>query len=138
MAKRRKKVVQPIKHVIPPESIKITYADFKTVPLTKAQAEDIQGDFHYKNQIIRYDLLLTHDELVSTIYHEIFHGVDYFYDLDLPESKEEKVTNVHANGLTTIFKDNPALIVWTIKELFHDKPEIIDWIKDELEEDDPE
>ena len=62
---------------------------------------------------IQYNNNLKKDELVNTILHEVIHGIVYMYDIPFKNMKdEESVVRKLANGLHTVFKDNPNFLEW--------------------------
>lgn len=120
---KKKTVVRKRKHATLPKKVKITYTDYSFVPLTAKQAEkeEIQGDLHFKKKELRYDSSLERSELVSTILHEILHGIVDAYDLKMNINLEEKIVNTMANGLTTVIKDNWYILAWLLEELHGDE-----------------
>ena len=46
----------------------------------------------------------------NTLIHELLHAIVYQWNMELEEKDEEKLVNGLANGLTTIFVDNPKLM----------------------------
>ncbi len=46
----------------------------------------------------------------NTLIHEMLHAIIYQWNMELDEKVEELVVNGLANGLTTIFVDNPKLM----------------------------
>ena len=46
----------------------------------------------------------------NTLIHEILHAIVYQWNMELEEKDEERLVNGLANGLTTIFVDNPKLM----------------------------
>ena len=95
-----------------PEKIKIGYKDYKLEEWkqTVASANEAQGQFFAKEGVIGY----TADEKgvshANTLIHELLHAIVYQWNMELEEKDEEKLVNGLANGLTTIFVDNPKLM----------------------------
>ena len=95
-----------------PDKIKIGYRDYKLEEWkqTVATANEAHGQFFSKEGIIGY----TTDEKgvshANTLIHECLHAIIYQWNMDLEEKVEESVVNGLANGLTTIFVDNPKLM----------------------------
>ena len=95
-----------------PEKIKIGYRDYKLEEWkqTVATANEAHGQFFSKEGIIWY----TTDEKgvshANTLIHECLHAIIYQWNMELEEKIEESVVNGLANGLTTIFVDNPKLM----------------------------
>jgi len=78
-----------------PDKIKIGYREYKLEEWkqTVASANEAQGQFY-----------------ANTLIHECLHAIIYQWNMDLEEKVEESVVNGLANGLTTIFVDNPKLM----------------------------
>ena len=95
-----------------PEKIKIGYREYKLEEWkqTVATANEAHGQFFAKEGIIGY----TTDEKgvshANTLIHECLHAIIYQWNMELEEKVEESVVNGLANGLTTIFVDNPKLM----------------------------
>ena len=107
--KKNKKSNYPI-----PDHIKIGYVNyhFDFWPDTFATTEDAQGEFFATSAKI--GLKTSALETVhgtNTLLHEILHAIFYQYGLceDVGD-KEEKIVNTTANGLSSVFVDNPWLI----------------------------
>ena len=95
-----------------PEKIKIGYRDYKLEELkqTVASANEAQGQFFAKEGIIGYTAEETGVSHANTLLHECMHAIIYQWNMELDEKTEESVVNGLANGLTTIFVDNPKLL----------------------------
>jgi|TARA_R110000796_G_scaffold187010_2_gene303919 hypothetical protein len=97
-----------------PDSIKIGYVDyqFDFWPDTFASTEEAQGEFfatHGKIGLKSSALESVHG--TNTVLHEILHAIVYQYGLvETLGDKEEVVVNTMANGLSTVFVDNPWFI----------------------------
>ena len=95
-----------------PEKIKVGYRDYKLEEWkqTVATANEAHGQFFSKEGIIGY----TTDEKgvshANTILHEVLHAIIYQWNMELDDKVEEQVVNGLANGLTTVFVDNPELM----------------------------
>ena len=95
-----------------PEKIKVGYRSYKLEEWkqTVASANEAQGQFFSKEGVIGY----TADEKgvshANTLIHEILHAIVYQWSMELDDKVEELVVNGLANGLTTIFVDNPKLL----------------------------
>ena len=94
-----------------PDKIKIGYKEYKLEEWkqTVASANEAQGQFFAKEGIIGYTGDETGVSHANTLIHEILHAIIYQWNMDLDEKIEESVVNGLANGLTTIFVDNPKL-----------------------------
>ena len=95
-----------------PDKIKIGYRDYKLEEWkqTVASANDAHGQFFAKEGVIGYTVEEKGVSHANTIIHECLHAIIYQWNMDLEEKVEELVVNGLANGLTTIFVDNPKLM----------------------------
>ena len=95
-----------------PEKIKIGYKDYKLEEWkqTVASANEAQGQFFSKEGVIGYVTTEKGVSHANTIIHECLHAIIYQWNMDLEEKVEELVVSGLANGLTTIFVDNPKLM----------------------------
>ena len=95
-----------------PEKIKIGYKNYKLEEWkqTVASANEAQGQFFAKEGIIGYTAEETGVSHANTLLHECMHAIIYQWNMELDEKTEESVVNGLANGLTTIFVDNPKLL----------------------------
>jgi hypothetical protein len=95
-----------------PSKIKIGYRDYKLEEWkqTVASANDAHGQFFAKEGVIGYTVEEKGVSHANTIIHECLHAIIYQWNMDLEEKVEELVVNGLANGLTTIFVDNPKLM----------------------------
>ena len=95
-----------------PDKIKIGYRDYKLEEWkqTVASANDAHGQFFAKEGVIGYTVEEKGVSHANTIIHECLHAIIYQWNMDLEEKVEELVVSGLANGLTTIFVDNPKLM----------------------------
>ena len=95
-----------------PEKIKIGYREYtlEEWKQTVASANEAQGQFFAKEGVIGYTAEETGVSHANTLIHECLHAIIYQWNMDLDEKVEELVVNGLANGLTTIFVDNPKLM----------------------------
>ena len=95
-----------------PSKIKIGYRDYKLEEWkqTVASANDAHGQFFAKEGVIGYTVEEKGVSHANTIIHECLHAIIYQWNMDLEEKVEELVVSGLANGLTTIFVDNPKLM----------------------------
>ncbi len=111
------------KQVKIPQFIKVGYRDYKLEKWkqTVANANDAHGQFFSKEGIAHGQFFskegiigYTEEEKgvshANTILHEVFHAIIYQWHIELDEKVEETVVHGLANGLTTIFVDNPELM----------------------------
>ncbi|MDA3730059.1 hypothetical protein PBV87_00840 [Niameybacter massiliensis] len=64
------------------------------------------GEILHDKCLIRLNVSNTEDQMRATVVHEILHGIENMYGIDLGE---EVVTKL-GNALYTLVKDNPKLI----------------------------
>jgi len=104
---------------IPFDSLKIGYYDVKITPTSHDLAErlEIFGEFNSKNQEITYDEDLQEQELMNTILHETIHAISFIFNIQFSKDAEEEVTVKLANGLQTVFRDNPEFLNWIINKI---------------------
>ena len=95
-----------------PDKIKIGYRNYKMEEWkqTVASANDAHGQFFAKEGVIGYTVEEKGVSHANTIIHECLHAIIYQWNMDLEEKVEELVVSGLANGLTTIFVDNPKLM----------------------------
>ena len=94
------------------DKIKVGYRDYKLEEWkqTVASANDAHGQFFAKEGVIGYTVEEKGVSHANTIIHECLHAIIYQWNMDLEEKVEELVVSGLANGLTTIFVDNPKLM----------------------------
>ena len=95
-----------------PEKIKVGYREYKLEKWkqTVASANEAHGQFFAKEGIIGYTAEETGVSHANTIIHECLHAIIYQWNIELGEKTEEIVVNGLANGLSTVFVDNPELM----------------------------
>lgn len=101
-----------------PKKIKIGYSDFKIIPRSNVWGKKNKalGDCAPEEAKIQYDKTQNKLELVNTILHEALHGIVYMFDINFKSSRdEERVIRKIANGLQTVFKDNPQFLEWIVQ-----------------------
>ena len=106
------------------EYIKIGYRNYKfdIWPDSFASTEDAEGEFFSKEGKIGIKgSTINSAHGANTVLHEVLHAISYQYAISdtLKEHKEEKIVNTFANGLMTVFVDNPWLL-----DYFKDKVEV--------------
>ena len=100
-----------------PSTIKIGYStySFDFWPDTFATTEEAQGEFFPTLNKIGLKESSHHSITgVNTLLHEILHGIVYQWSMEMGD-KEEQNVNTLANGLTTVFVDNPWLLAYIKK-----------------------
>jgi hypothetical protein len=68
--------------------------------------DSLAGQIKFLESEIRILHDLPHDLKQETVLHEVVHGIENFFDLDLEEEEVKQL----ARGLTMVFKDNPELL----------------------------
>jgi len=87
-----------------------TYSIEKNDRVWNKQTESY-GQFLSKEGIICMSSEEDSISQANTLIHEMLHGTVYQWGLDSAlDDKEERVVNTLANGLTTVFRDNPWLM----------------------------
>jgi len=105
------------------KNIKIGYRDYKIKNLDSivSRCNEINGQFLASDGVIA--LSSTEDNIshANTLIHEVLHAIIYQWGIDLDDKEEEKICNTIANGLTTVFIDNPSLLSYLQKNLKGEK-----------------
>lgn len=105
------------------KEVKIGYKKYKILNLdsVSARTNEINGQFFAQDGIIA--LSSTEDSVshANTLLHEILHAIVYQWGIELDDKEEEKICNTLANGLTTVFVDNPWLLPHIQKNLKGDE-----------------
>ena len=105
------------------KNIKIGYRDYKIKNLDSivSKCNEINGQFLASDGMIA--LSSTEDNIshANTIIHEILHAIVYQWVIELDDKDEERICNTIANGLTTVFVDNPSLLSYLQKQLKGEK-----------------
>ena len=105
------------------KNIKIGYRDYKIKNLDSivSRCNEINGQFLASDGVIA--LSSTEDNIshANTLIHEVLHAIIYQWGIDLDDKEEEKICNTIANGLTTVFVDNPSLLSYIQKNLKGEK-----------------
>ena len=105
------------------KNIKIGYRDYKIKNLDSivSRCNEINGQFLASDGVIA--LSSTEDSIshANTLIHEVLHAIIYQWGIDLDDKEEEKICNTIANGLTTVFVDNPSLLSYLQKNLKGEK-----------------
>ena len=105
------------------KDIKIGYKNYKIKSLDSivSKCNEINGQFFASDGTIA--LSSTEDNIshANTLIHEILHAIVYQWGIELDDKEEEKICNTLANGLTTVYVDNPWLLPYIQKQLKGDK-----------------
>lgn len=107
----------------PPKFVKIGYADFRIKPFSPDKEKDEncnQGETNFADHEILYTKKQNKLEHTNTILHEVLHSICYIFGLKFTKfTKEEECVNTLANGLITLFRDNPEFLSW-LQENIHE------------------
>jgi len=105
------------------KDIKIGYKNYKVKNLDSivSKCNEINGQFLASDGMIA--LSSTEDNIshANTLIHEILHAIVYQWGIELDDKDEERICNTIANGLTTVFVDNPSLLSYLQKQLKGEK-----------------
>jgi hypothetical protein len=105
------------------KNIKIGYREYKIKNLDSivSKCNEINGQFLASDGMIA--LSSTEDNIshANTLIHEILHAIVYQWGIELDDKDEERICNTIANGLTTVFVDNPSLLSYLQKNLKGEK-----------------
>ena len=105
------------------KDIKIGYKNYKVKNLDSivSKCNEINGQFLASDGMIA--LSSTEDNIshANTLIHEILHAIVYQWGIELDDKEEERICNTIANGLTTVFVDNPSLLSYLQKQLKGEK-----------------
>ena len=105
------------------KDIKIGYKNYKIKSLDSivSKCNEINGQFLASDGMIA--LSSTEDNIshANTLIHEILHAIVYQWGIELDDKEEERICNTIANGLTTVFVDNPSLLSYLQKQLKGEK-----------------
>ena len=105
------------------KKIKIGYKKYQIEELNSllAKANEIHGQFLANDGVIALSSEEDSISHINTLIHEILHGIVYQWGLELNDKEEEKICNTIANGLTTVFVDNPWLLPYLQKNIKGDE-----------------
>lgn len=102
----------------PSDKVKIGYRDYIIEPmsLTQGTREDLYGQCDRGRGIIR--ICFEHDarSVGNTVLHEFMHAIYYEWSL-ADDDREERIITTMANGLATVWRDNPDWMNWIGKIL---------------------
>ena len=105
------------------KNIKVGYKSYKVKKLDSivSKCNEINGQFLASDGMIA--LSPTEDNIshTNTLIHEILHAIVYQWGIEIDDKEEEKICNTLANGLTTVYVDNPWLLPYIQKQLKGDK-----------------
>jgi len=105
------------------KEIKIGYKKYQILNLDPllSKVNDVHGQFIANEGVIA----LSDDEdsisHINTFIHEILHAIIYQWGIELNDKEEERICNTLANGLTTVWVDNPWLLPYIQKKIKGEK-----------------
>lgn len=91
-----------------PDKVKICFKDYKVNKIDGTVINDNKvcyGSIEYSEGHINISTLYSDDMQKCTLIHEIIHGIDELFNIDLQESQVEQL----AKGLYGVIKDNPEI-----------------------------
>ena len=105
------------------KNIKIGYRDYKIKNLDSivSRCNEINGQFLASDGVIALSSIEDNISHANTLIHEVLHAIVYQWGIELDDKEEEKICNTLANGLTTVFVDNPSLLSYLQKNLKGEK-----------------
>lgn len=102
-----------------PASIKIGWKHYRVEewPETDARDENRLGDVTYVKQRIRVVSSVSDCQRAETLLHEVLHATMDMWSLDVAEvskvpNPEETLVTALSNGLSSVLRDNPALLAY--------------------------
>lgn len=119
---RQKKASLPTKRsvqkILLPEHLRIGYItyDVKSVDGHEMDLREAMGMHLIDQAEIHVSDSVTDIQALNTLIHEALHAIAYSYNLGLSsdssiaDEAEERIVNGIANGLTSLFADNPDMI----------------------------
>lgn len=90
-----------------PNKVKVLYKEYTVEEQVNLHDEkgDLYGRIHYLPEKIFLNACASEEQKKATLIHEIVHGLDEMYDIDLKEKQVEKL----GNALYMLIKDNPGM-----------------------------
>ena len=104
----------------PPGRIKVGYRDYDLHSMDHGRAVDDQkfGSCSNNTGHIWIDLALDAHNVASTMLHELSHAIWSVWGRgDGERIDQEQAALLFGNGFATVFRDNPALVEWLMKNL---------------------
>ena len=105
------------------KQIKIGYRNYiiKNLDSIVSRCNEINGQFLASDGVIALSSTEDNVSHTNTLIHEILHAIVYQWGIELDDKDEERICNTIANGLTTVFVDNPSLLSYLQKQLKGEK-----------------
>lgn len=103
---------------LPVSTIKVLHVDYDLVamPPDYADASNQWGDTDKSKRIIRVDTRAKPRDVAEVLLHELIHAV--WEAMGIPgRPREERAVRAISTGLTTVWRDNPALHKWYGKQI---------------------
>lgn len=97
----------------PPKSVKVGWATYRIVEWTPPQGMSKRryGECSNIEKEIRIDVCHGAAQTAHTLLHEILHAVCNIWWRE-EDDKEERTVEIIANGLSTVWRDNPEVMAW--------------------------
>lgn len=100
-----------------PKKVRVAWADFAIEVARISEMEDDNlGLCKPRYSTIYIDTDQSDDAALDTVVHEILHAVWYTQNLNDKAKEEDAVTSL-AHGLILLFRDNPKLLDWFVREI---------------------
>ncbi len=74
--------------------------------------EKLHGRIDFNKELVEVEEVQPTDEMIDTVIHEVMHGIVREWPIEVDGRKEERFVTELANGLTSVFIDNPKLVGW--------------------------
>lgn len=96
-----------------PSKVKIGYREYQIVDweFLDASAHGRMGEIAHISRRIKIATCHGPVQAAETLLHEIIHGVFYVW-CAADQDDEERTTSLLANGLATVWRDNPDVLAW--------------------------
>ena len=109
------------KLILPPTTVKVGYIDYSVKKENQAWGDkhNAVAEADTQNHSIHYvEKHYNQIELGNSILHELLHAVAAMHHINFNnDEQEEHVVDSFANGLTTVFKENPKFLNWLVTSI---------------------
>jgi|TARA_Y100000310_G_scaffold182419_1_gene182516 hypothetical protein len=100
-----------------PDTIKVGYQIYDVKVERFTDGHPSRGSHNYFRSEILVDADQSAQLMANTMCHEILHAAYSQWEMGAGELDEERIVATLANGLCTIFRDNPDLGKWLLERL---------------------
>ena len=96
-----------------PKSVKVGPFTYSVLDWDTHEANDRTrfGEHSGDLQVIRVDTSYGHQRSACTLLHEILHAIFSVWNMEHTDS-EERIVKSLANGISTVWADNPEVFAW--------------------------